>query len=109
MKVKPVPPSPIDPAALRANAAKVGALMELLSNPSRLLILCRLAEVGECPAGDLAMEGLSQSALSQHLARLRAEGLVETRREGRSIHYHIADERLLALMETLYQLYCKES
>ncbi len=104
-----MPPPSIDPAALKANAEQVGKLLELLSNPARLLILCRLAEVGECPAGDLAVAGLSQSALSQHLARLRAETLVDTRREGRSIHYRIADERLLQLMETLYQLYCKES
>ena len=104
-----MPPPSIDPAALKANADQVGKLLELLSNPVRLLILCRLAEVGECPAGDLAVDGLSQSALSQHLARLRAETLVDTRREGRSIHYRIADERLLQLMETLYQLYCQES
>lgn len=99
----------LDPAHLRANAAQVAALLGLLSNPVRLLILCRLAEVGESPAGALAMDGLSQSAMSQHLARLRADGLVETRRDGRSIHYRIADPRLLTLMETLYQLYCKDS
>lgn len=104
-----MPAPSIDPAALRANAGQLGKLLELLSNPARLLILCRLAEVGECPAGDLLMGGLSQSALSQHLARLRAEALVATRREGRSIHYRIADARLLQLMETLYQLYCRES
>ena len=80
----------------------------LLSNPVRLLILCRLAEVGESPAGALAMEGLSQSAMSQHLARLRA-GTGWWKPGGtaaRSTH-QIADPRLL-LMETLYQLYCKD-
>lgn len=101
--------TPPDSSRLRANATQVAALLELLANPARLMILCRLAETGESAAGALAPEGLSQSALSQHLARLRADGLVETRRDGRSIHYRIADPRLLTLMETLHQLYCRNA
>ncbi len=83
--------------------------MEMLASTPRLMILCRLAEAGELPAGELeAAAQLSQSALSQHLARLREAGLVETRREGRSIHYRIADPQLVSLMGTLHQLYCLE-
>ena len=100
----------IDPSRFAARATEVAALLELLASQPRLMILCRLAEAGELGVGVLgASAGLSQSALSQHLARLRAEGLVAPRREGQRIYYRITDPRLLSLMGTLHQLYCEDS
>ncbi len=98
----------LDPVRFSARAAEVAGLMELLASQPRLMILCRLAEQGEVSVRALADSlDLSQSALSQHLARLRTEGLVATRRDGQRIHYRINDPRLLALMETLHRLYCE--
>ena len=100
---------PIDLATFEAHAAAVAGLLRALGNQRRLMIMCKLAEHGEMTVGDLAGEvSLSQSALSQHLARLRAEGLVAFRRESQSAWYRIADPRCEALMVTLYQLYCSD-
>lgn len=100
---------PLDPQQFAARAADVACTLSLLASAPRLMILCRLAEHGELRVGALAdMVALSQSALSQHLARLRAEGLVATTREGSAIRYRIADPRVLALMEALHTLYCQE-
>ncbi|ANY18789.1 Biofilm growth-associated repressor [Tsuneonella dongtanensis] len=97
----------MDLATFEANAATVANLLRALGNQRRLMLMCKLAEHGEMTVGDLADEvGLSQSALSQHLARLREEGLVAFRRESQSAWYRIADPRCEALMATLYQLYC---
>jgi len=77
-----------------------------MSNPSRLLILCQLAE-GEKSVGELEpLIGLSQSALSQHLAVLRGKHLVRTRREGQSILYSLASKEATALMHTLHEQFC---
>src|SRR3546814_5210411 len=71
--------------------------------------LCKLVEHGERTVGDLAGDvGLSQSALSQHLAKMRDEGLVAFRRESQTLWYRIADPRAETLLVTLYQLYCQE-
>lgn len=99
----------LDPARFGARAAEVAGLLQLLASRPRLMILCRLAEAEELAVGALADSvALSQSALSQHLARLRADGLVATRREGQRILYRINDRRLLTLMETLNSLYCED-
>jgi DNA-binding transcriptional ArsR family regulator len=96
----------MDPATMEAKAAEAAALLANLANAKRLLVLCHLAG-GERSVNALtALVGLSQSALSQHLARLRADGLVATRREGTVIHYRIANPLVLTLMQTLYQAYC---
>ena len=88
------------------SAARAAGLLKLLGNEKRLMILCQLAE-GELPVGELQGRiGLSQSALSQHLALLRAEGIVATRRDGQSIHYRIADPSALRIIETLAELFC---
>ena len=93
-------------AELRDRAEQVSAHLALLSNASRLLILCHLLD-GERTVGALQAElEIGQSALSQHLAKLREAGLVATRREAQTIHYRIADPRLKDLLETLYQIYC---
>ncbi|QFT76141.1 helix-turn-helix transcriptional regulator [Erythrobacter sp. THAF29] len=98
---------PLDPAEFAARAGEVAALLKALGNDRRLMIMCKLAENGELSVGALAMEvGLSQSALSQHLAKLRAEDLVAARKEAQTAFYRIADPRCEALLATLYQLYC---
>lgn len=100
---------PMNLASFEANAASVADLLRALGNQRRLMIMCKLAEHGEMTVGDLADEvGLSQSALSQHLARLREENLVAFRREAQSAWYRIADPRCETLLATLYQLYCSD-
>lgn len=104
-RIKP----PMDIAAFSAKAGKVAGLLKALGNQRRLMTLCKLAEHGEMTVNDLADEvGLSQSALSQHLARMRAEGLVAFRRDAQTLWYRIADPRCEALLATLYELYCKD-
>jgi DNA-binding transcriptional ArsR family regulator len=100
---------PMDPATFAAKAGEVADLLKALGNRRRLMVLCKLAEHGEMTVSDLAGEvGLSQSALSQHLAKMRGEGLVAYRREAQALWYRIADPRCEALLATLYQLYCKD-
>lgn len=95
-----------DLASFEANAGRAAALLRLLGNERRLMILCQLAD-GELPVGQIQPRvGLSQSALSQHLALLREEGLVATRRDGQSIHYRIVDPAALAVIATLADLFC---
>lgn len=97
----------LDTRSLEAKAGEVAALLRTIGNDRRLLILCRLVECGEATVGDLADDvDLSQSALSQHLARLREEGIVAFRRESQTIWYRIADSRVEALLAALHRLYC---
>ena len=91
---------------LQANARKASTLLKAMSNEHRLLILCQLVN-GEKSVGELVrLVGLSQSALSQHLARLRRDNLVRTRREAQTIYYTVASHEALALLDQLYELYC---
>ena len=103
------PDTVIDLDAMRAGAQEACALMKVLSNPDRLLLLCELAE-GERNVGELE-EALRivQPTLSQQLAVLRAEGLVSTRRDGKNIYYQIASVQALALMQVLYTQFCTPS
>ncbi len=99
----------MDLASFTAHAASVADLLRALGNGRRLMIMCKLAERGETTVGDLATEvGLSQSALSQHLAKLRAADLVTFRRASQTLWYRIADPRCETLLATLYELYCKD-
>lgn len=99
-------PAP-DLARLQEKAAEAARLLALLANERRLLLLCHLAGEGETTVGALAeVVGLSQPALSQHLGRLREEGLVATRREGQAIHYRLADPKAARLLSLLRDLYC---
>ena len=96
-----------DLRAMRKHAGKAAAMMAALSHEARLRVLCDLAGC-ERMAGELVQRsGLSQSALSQHLAKLRAEGLVTTRREGQSIFYRIADPNAARILGVLHEIYCK--
>lgn len=95
-----------DPALFAENAHRAAALLRLLGNEKRLMILCQLAD-GELSVGQIqARLDLSQSALSQHLAILREQGLVTTRRDAQMIHYSIADHAALKVIQTLAELYC---
>lgn len=81
-------------------------LLAALGNEKRLLILCQLA-AGERSVGEIAPAiGLSQSALSQHLARLRRDGIVQTRRASQTIYYSLASAEAQRVIETLYGLFC---
>ena len=94
-------------ASLESKAGEVAALLAMLSNEKRLLMLCHIAESGEITVGHLCDSvGLSQSALSQHLALLRAQGIVATRKEGVSVHYRLADPRIAALMGSMKDIFC---
>ena len=98
--------SQMDLALMERAAGRAAGLMRALANEHRLLILCQLA-AGERGVGELvAAIGLSQSAVSQHLARLRAEGLVKTRREGQAIFYSLASDEVSRVIATLYAIYC---
>jgi ArsR family transcriptional regulator len=90
-----------------AQAARNAAgLLKLLANENRLMLLCQLAD-GEKSVGELAgLIGLGQSPLSQHLARLREDGLVHTRRNGQSIFYSLASDEAGRLIRLLYEMYC---
>jgi ArsR family transcriptional regulator len=89
-------------------ATEVADVLRALANERRLMILCKLVEWGEANVTTLTEAvGLSQSALSQHLAKMRDEGIVTTRRESQTIWYRIADSRIEQLFATLYALYCK--
>ena len=99
----------IDPRALEAKAGQVAELLGALANDRRLLILCKLVEVGEATVGSLAADiGLSQSALSQHLARMRDEGIVTFRRDAQTLWYRIGDSRIETLLATRHRLYCAD-
>lgn len=91
---------------LQASAGEAAKLLRALGNERRLLILCQLSD-GEKSVGDLLpRSGLSQSALSQHLAVLRTEGIVATRREAQTIRYRIADPAALKVVATLAEIFC---
>jgi DNA-binding transcriptional ArsR family regulator len=99
-----------DAAALKKLVKQAGGaaqLLKMLANEKRLLILCFLAARGEMTVGELVgVVKLSQSALSQHLAKLRADGLVEFRRASQTLHYRVADQRALRLLQVLKDIYC---
>ena len=91
---------------LKASSAQAEELLKALANSHRLMILCELKD-GERSVS--ALEGvvpLTQSALSQHLAKLREGGFVATRREAQTIYYRLADGRVARLIEVLHELFC---
>lgn len=91
-----------------ANALEVANTLRTLGNERRLMILCKLVEAGEMTVGALVEEvGLSQSALSQHLAKMRDENIVTFRRDSQTLWYRIADPRIEQLMAELHRLFCR--
>jgi ArsR family transcriptional regulator len=96
----------IDPGQFEASAAEAAQLLRALSNERRLMILCQLGD-RELAVGQIqAVVGLSQSALSQHLAVLREQGVVGTRREGQTIFYRITDPAAAKVVATLAEIFC---
>ncbi len=98
----------VDMKAMRRHAGEAADFLRALSHEARLRVLCEL--IGdERTAGELVdSSGLSQSALSQHLAKLREEGLVATRREGQTIHYRLADPKAEQIVGLLHDLFCRK-
>lgn len=93
----------------QAQARDAAGLLKAMSNECRLLVLCHLAENGELSVGQLVQRvGLSQSALSQHLAKLRDEGLVATRKEAQTVYYRVCDPKAGQLLALLHDLFCPE-
>ena len=98
-------PSPDAVSDLQDCAHDAARLLKLLASEQRLLLLCRLVE-GETSVGDLAEHAkLAQSAASQHLARMRAEGLVATRRDAQTIYYRLADPAAVQVLGVLCDIY----
>lgn len=98
--------SRFDLAMFEESAGRAATLLSLLGNEKRLMLLCQLAD-GEMSVRDIQSRvGLSQSALSQHLALLREEGIVATRRESQTIYYRIVDHAAMRVIETLAELFC---
>jgi DNA-binding transcriptional ArsR family regulator len=105
MRTKTLPSKP-PLAVLEEKAEEVAELLATMANAKRLLVLCHLVE-GERSVGELAaIAGLSQPALSQHLGKMRLQGLVETRRDAQTIFYRLASDEVRAVLKTLYGLYC---
>lgn len=96
----------MDPEAMRRHAGDAARLLKALGNEKRLQLLCLLVD-GECSVGELnARLDLSQSALSQHLAVLREDGLVQARRDGQAILYSLAPGPARTVLDTLHGIYC---
>ena len=92
--------------AMRADSGEATTLLFALANENRLLLLCQL-RTGEKSVSELEeLLDIHQPTLSQQLGVLRAEGLVNTRRDGKRIYYSVADERVLILLNTMYELFC---
>jgi DNA-binding transcriptional ArsR family regulator len=100
-------PSLAELSVLEDSAPSAARLLKLLASEQRLMLLCRLVE-GETSVGVLAEHAkLAQSAASQHLAKMRAEGLVTTRREAQTIFYRLADPAAMRILETLCEIYSR--
>lgn len=97
------------PTEMARNASDAARFLRALANENRLMVLCTLAEGESSVSNLLERVPLSQSALSQHLAVLRREGLVATRREAQTIHYRLADTRVQQFIPVLYDLFCGPS
>jgi len=99
----------IDIDRLAVQSGKAAALLRALANEQRLLILCHLAAAKELNVGALGERmTLSQSALSQHLAKLRDDGIVTFRREAQTLFYHIADDKAARMLAVLHEIYCPQ-
>ncbi len=103
------PDTEVPASEMQANAAAAAAYLKALSHEGRLMILCHLAS-GEKSVSELeSLLGARQAAVSQQLARLRLEGLVSARRDGKAIHYDIADPRARRVVGLMYEMFCQDS
>lgn len=93
---------------MRYSAVRAESMLKLLANAKRLMILCHLVKQ-EKSVGELVdLVGLSQSALSQHLAKMREQGLVRADKRGQSVYYSMGSPEVEAILSTLYLIYCKK-
>lgn len=96
-------------ADFETEAAEAAQFLKAIANAPRLLVLCHLAESGELSVGELTVRvGLSQSALSQHLAKLREQNLVTARKEAQSVFYSVCDPKALRVLSLLHDLFCPD-
>lgn len=97
----------MDLVTMRVSAERVSNLLKLLGHPDRLMVLCQL-KMGEKSVSDLSeIVGVAQSPLSQHLARMRYEDVVETRRDGQTVYYSLKDADASKLVEALNEIFCE--
>lgn len=95
-------------AAMAANSEAAEQLLKLLANRHRLQILCRLVD-GELSAGDIeGSSDLSQSAVSQHLAKMRTAGIIKAEKRGQMVYYRLASVEVSAILSTLYLIFCNK-
>jgi ArsR family transcriptional regulator len=92
---------------MRQAAGNATAALRVLANPDRLLLLCHLGDSEHCVSELEAALDIRQPTLSQQLGVLRRKGLVATSKKGKFVYYRVADKSALALIGTLYELYCK--
>ena len=96
----------MDLETMQNSARRASDMLKLLGHPHRLMVLCEL-KMGEKSVSELASKvGLSQSPLSQHLARMRYEDVVETRRDGQTVYYSLKEGEASLLIESLYDIFC---
>lgn len=93
---------------LQASAGEACALLKVLANPDRLLLLCQMTQGEQCVSDLATATGVEQPTLSQQLTVLRLNGLVNTRREGKQVYYTITSQNAMKVMEVLYGLYCQD-
>jgi len=100
--------SDINILSMKKSAENSAAFLKLLANPTRLLILCNLVE-HEKRVGELEKDvDISQSALSQHLSRMRSERIVKADKRGQHVYYSISDPNVVQILKVLYDLFCKK-
>ncbi len=92
---------------MQQSANSAAALLKGLASAPRLMILCQLAEGEHCVGDLLQSSNLSQSAFSQHLAKLRKEGLVKTRKEAQTVYYTLANNNAISIIQVLHSIYCR--
>lgn len=93
-------------AQMRDKSEQAAGFLKSLSNPVRLLALCHLIDKPLCVSELEGITNISQSALSQHLAKMRKEGLVKANKEGQHVYYSIADKNVAVILGVLYEMYC---
>lgn len=96
----------LDMKQMRQAAGEATAMLRVLANEDRLLLLCQLTQGEACVSELQELLGIHQPTLSQQLGLLRSEEIVATRREGKKIFYQVSDQRVVAVLTTLYGLYC---
>lgn len=102
-------PAKLNTKSFESQALEVADILRALANEKRLMILCKLVELGEAKVSSLAEGiGLTQSALSQHLSKMRSEGIVAYRRDAQTLWYRIADARIEKLFATMHGLFCAQ-